>query len=204
MRIEGDTPTCESSGTGIVADGTNRGAILAICTDQKCKVHFPEGGQPKQRSQAGWQAQNRLEEEKRKLDRAVNHAITIALAKKMKPGRNRKADLLMVLSESDLEQFITEMAGLPDDLKAALLPVQTVYEMATADLKKVTEDDLIQSILLNSLSLMSNSWRGLSKGLEAAAARYNLDVPAIRKQVRAELKAKAKEKPAAAAAKESE
>ena len=190
---------CDRAVKGLIADGGRRGAVLDICADKKCPVHFNDVERSRQ-PRTNFAEENRKQAEKRHLERAVDARVAAAILAKLKPGRTRKEDLFMALDSAvNLEDTLMDLQGdMDNNRNTCFLPIKTTYELAKQNLKKVTEEDLVQMLLQTAVyQMFGGGFQGQSQreASKQAILRHKIDIAAITKQVRAELKAAAKAKP---------
>jgi ParB family transcriptional regulator, chromosome partitioning protein len=188
--------SCEHVQEGIIVEGRNKGKILTICTDPKCKIHHGYGGYT---VSPGELARRKAEEAKRKFNETV---------------RNRILDHILgnigatTLSLED-QRFIAAryFNTLWDEYRKKIFKRhgwevnKGQYNRREYRIEKILASMMVQDLNRLSLEMALISFirfdeysSGHAKSLFEIAERHSVDVKSIEAQVKAEIKAKAEKK----------
>jgi ParB family chromosome partitioning protein len=177
---------CEHARDALVSKGSNKGQVIRVCAEPKCKVHGKEIDAPKvagdEPAQRDYEAERKEREEKEAIERKVRVAVLKASleAVKLDRGHLQKAELLELAHADDyaLDQ-IRDGLGWGPKRKLADMPLEEL------------------SLRLLAFSFAREAAWGQGNRLPGFAKRHKIDIAKIRKAVLTEAKPKP-EKPAKA------
>jgi ParB family chromosome partitioning protein len=187
--------SCTAQKIGLLIDGTSQGQKITVCVDQKCKVHHDRFGYSRsQPSQAEKDKRSKELAEQRLQAEIRSRTLTEVLAKVKWP-----------LSKTELQAiakaYVTEMHG------SALQSICEHFKLEPGKEKwggrdyktplgkhidQAQDRDLAAFLVLLSIDTSASHYSNEMTQLKAAAARYKVDMAAIKGAVLAELAAKKK------------
>jgi len=185
---------CETMTEGIVMDGGNRGHIVKVCADPKCRIHHGDRPSPQQLQRDRAQERKRIEKEKIAI--TARHRILAAILERVSAPM-KKADLLAVAQHV--------LGTVPYNR----IPLLAKRHKADSDKSSAASVELLQkhvssydesalSRLLLEISLLESAYRNGSGNdddvLLNAARRYRIDPDKIQKAVAQEFAAKQRKK----------
>ena len=185
---------CETMTEAIVMDGGNRGHIVKVCADPKCRVHHGDRPSPQQLLRDRAQERKRIEKEKIAI--TARHRILAAILERVSVPM-KKADLLAVA------QHI--LSTVPYNR----IPLLAKRHKVDSDKSNASSVELLQkhvsrydesalSRFLLEISLLESAYRNGSGDdddvLLNAARRYRIDPDKMQKAVAQEFAAKQKKK----------
>src|SRR5437660_2890416 len=185
---------CEKIADAIVMDGGNRGQVVKVCADPKCRVHH--GGRPSPQQLQRDRALERKRIEKEKIAITARHRILAAILERISVPM-KKADLLVlaqyVLTSVPYNRIpiLAKRHKLEID-KSSTSPV----ELMLRRISRYDESGL--SRLLLEISLLESAYRNGGESdsdvLLNTAKRYRVDAEKVQKSVAQEFAAKQKKK----------
>lgn len=180
---------CTHMKDAIVAEGTERGQIVKVCTELNCAVHFADRREPDPEEVAKQREARRKELIQGKLEATVRHRIFAEVLKKIGAPLDR-TDLVLILHVLLTRTNPVRMETLARRYK--LLPSQSSTPGKTqAELLRLLRrlDETALSKLLMEWVLLDDV-EGVSRGepeyLHQAAKQHRLDVAELRKAVEQE------------------
>jgi ParB family chromosome partitioning protein len=195
--------SCEHAREGIITEGRNKGKVLTVCTDPKCKKHRGRHYEDTP-DQARYRAQQRAQEEKRRNEEKIRVAIMDETMKRIKGDLSRE-DLVFLAGQlfeelwSEYEKKILSR----HDVK----PVKGQYTwdnrgpmkkfiggLGKTDLYKL----LMEMALIRNIETRHFGVKKKGDPLLDTAKRYGVDINKIEAEFRAQIKAKEAEKKAKA------
>lgn len=186
--------SCESAREGIITEGRNKGKVLTVCTDPKCKIHNRYSGSSDP-EMSKYRAQQKIGEKKKKEERDLRIRILEAIVAKS-PKEFSQKDYSFLASSF--------FGGLWDDYRRQIAnhyqikPIKTQYSRDYQAPMKVYIEKLdkpsLQALLIE-IALMpklEKPWSGRRQEdiLLSTAGRYRVDIKAIEATFRKELKEK--------------
>lgn len=189
---------CGSAREGIITEGRNKGKVLTVCTDPKCKLHHQYSGSNDAET-IRWRTQQKKDQEKRKQEQLIRMRILDRIMDKL-PKELSRADLVFIS-----QQFFVELW---DDFRRRIAtrhevgPIKSQY---THDYEKPmgkyieTLDQWALGRLLMEMSLIRNLDKSYGRDgqkdlLLLTAERYKVDPKRIEADFRKELKEKEEKK----------
>jgi ParB family chromosome partitioning protein len=180
---------CEHARDALVSKGSNKGQVIRVCAEPKCKVHGKGIDAPTvasaddPRPQRDYEAERKEREAKEAIERKVRTAVLKASleAVKLDRGHLQKAELLELAHADDyaLDQIRDDLGWGPKK-KLADMPLEEL------------------SLRLLAFAFAREAAWGQGNRLPGFAKRHKVDVAKIRKAVLAEAKPKPEKPPAKA------
>jgi len=184
---------CKHLKEAIVAEGTDRGITLKICSEPTCAIHFPDRRIPDAKQIEKEKETRRKELLKRKVQATVRHRVLAEVLKKVGAPLGR-ADLALVLqvlldqSTPVRRETLARRSKLPP---AQLTTTTKVHGELVRMLKRLDENAL--SKLLLEWVLMDDAESRLDSEpeyLHQAAKQHRIDLVKVRNAVEQEMSAK--------------
>jgi ParB family transcriptional regulator, chromosome partitioning protein len=188
---------CDHLKPAIYADGMEKGRLVKVCADQKCKVHFRER-QDEDKQRLRWKAERTAANRKMKQIISFRHRLLADVLKRVKPQFGTE-EMRMVACFAlrslphELACRLAKRHGLqnpkdPRDYQIAE-KARTLYKKADAAGLAVL---IFEAILLGSAERTIDSKD--DDPLSVAAALFKIDTKALRASVADEAKQKAQKK----------
>ena len=181
---------CEKMTDAIVMDGGNRGQIVKVCADPKCRVHRTDTPSPQQLQRDRQQERKRIEKEKIAI--TTRHRILAGVLERVSVPL-KKADLLTIA-----QHVLSSVSynRLPLLAKRHKLEIEkssaSPVELLQRHFSRFDESAL--SCLLLEISLLESAYRSGgdpdSDVLITTAKRYRIDTEKVQKAVALEFAAK--------------
>ena len=185
---------CEKMTEAIVMDGGNRGQIVKVCADPKCRVHHGDRPSPQQFERDRAHERKRIERDK--LAITTRHRILAAILERV-TAPIKKADLLVVSQHLVSSVPYNRIPWLAkrhklEIEKSSASPVELFQKHISR------YDEIALSRLLLEISLLESAYRSGNDGegdvLLLAAKRYRIDPDKVQNAVAQEFAAKQKKK----------
>jgi len=185
---------CEKMTDAIVTDGGNRGQIVKVCADPKCRVHHGDGPSPQQLQHDRALERKRIQKEKIAI--TARHRILAAILERVSVPL-KKADLLTVAQHA---LAVVPYNRVPLLAKRHKLEIekssQSPVELLQKHVSRYDESELYR--LLLEIGLLESAYRSGgdpdSDVLLTTAKRYRIDAEKVQKAVSQEFAAKQKKK----------
>jgi ParB family transcriptional regulator, chromosome partitioning protein len=185
---------CETMTEAVVMDGGNRGHIVKVCADPKCRVHHGDRPSPQQLQRDRAQERKRIEKEKIAI--TARHRILAAILERVSVPM-KKADLLAVAQHIlgtvpyNRIPLLAKRYKVDSDKSNA-----ASVELLQKHVSRYDESALSRFLL--EISLLESAYRNGSGNdddvLLNAARRYRIDPDKMQKAVAQEFAAKQKKK----------